>query len=336
MATRLVPLSLAMMLAFVTPPGALAQSDSSEPPVQTEDAGPFAISEVGDAPPGSNIIVSENDYYERLTVPVTIEGQGPFRFMIDTGAQATVVTRGLTEKLALKPVGMATVVGMGSSRSVQLVGLDGLEFAERVLDNIAAPVLEARHVGADGILGLDSLQDLRVLIDFRAETIAVNDADLLGGNRGYEIIVRARHRLGRLIITDATVDGVRTALILDTGAQSSFGNSRLEARLRTRNLEEVRSTDVNGAQVLGNRHYTKAVEIQGLELTNVPVTFTDSPAFAALGLDKKPALILGMRDLRLFDRVAIDFATRQVLFDVPQGTGYRNPYRKADSSSRLP
>jgi len=267
----------------------------------------------------ADLVESQVDRYERMTVPVTIEGEGPFYFMIDTGSQATAVTRGLTEKLELTPIGSATVVGMGSSRAAQLFQLDGLEFAQRVLYNIEAPMLEARNVGADGILGLDSLQDLRVLIDFRNDTIAVNDAELLGGNRGYEIVVRARHRLGRLIITSANIDGVKTAIVLDTGAQSSFGNSKLKRRLRARKLQEVSSTDVHGQTIIGNLHKVRSLKIQQLNIENISVTFADSPAFAALGLGNRPALILGMRDLRLFDRVAIDFASRKVLFDVPSG-----------------
>lgn len=311
------PRSLATIMAagflFLGAQAGLAQPNLRD--TTPLDEAPLARAEQADA--AADIITSQNDFYNRLTVPVTIDGQGPFHFMIDTGAQATVVTRSLTDRLLLKPVGAATIVGMGSTRAVQLVGLEGLEFAQRVIDPIRAPVLEARNIGADGILGLDSLQDLRVMIDFRAQTIAVNDADVLGGNRGYEIVVRARHRLGRLIITNATIDGVRSALVLDTGSQSSFGNTKLKRRLRTRKLDSVSSTDVNGVQITGDRHHAKAVEIQGLQLNNVPITFAQSPAFAALGLESRPALILGMRDLRLFNRVAIDFASREVLFDVP-------------------
>ena len=51
---------------------------------------------------------------------------------------------------------------------------------------------------------------------------------------------------------------------------------------------------------------------------NVWIAFAEAPAFEALGLHKKPALLLGMRDLRSFDRVAIDFATRRILFDLPK------------------
>ncbi len=302
----------------------------------TTPTAPAATEEIDPQHDQTDLVEGQADRYDRMTVPVTIEGQGPFHFMIDTGAQATVVTRGLTEKLELEPIGSATIVGMGSRKAAQLVQLDGLEFAQRVFDNIEAPMLEARHVGADGILGLDSLQDLRVLIDFRNDTIAVNDADILGGNRGYEIVVRARHKLGRLIIASADIDGVRTAVVLDTGAQSSFGNDKLKRRLRARKALEVSSTDVNGATVIGNVHVVRSLKIQSLDINNLPITFAESPAFAALGLGERPALILGMRDLRLFDRVAIDFASRKVLFDIPTGAGARARMRERFNPTRIP
>lgn len=309
---------------------------SASDPVAAQDQPNPASSAAPSIETQTEVVEGMADRYNRMTVPVTIEGEGPFHFMIDTGAQATVVTRGLTEKLDLKPVGAATIIGMGSVKPVQMFRLDGLEFAQRVLDDIDAPMLEERHVGADGILGLDSLQDMRVLIDFRSDTIAVDTAEQLGGNKGYEIVVRARHRLGRLIITSADIDGVKTSIVLDTGAQGSFGNDKLKQRLRARKLDAVSSTDVHGATISGQRHLVDSLKIQDIQLTNLPITFADSPAFAALGLDSRPALILGMRDLRLFDRVAIDFASRRVLFDVPTGTGLRQQRYNRNFGSRLP
>ena len=48
-----------------------------------------------------------------------------------------------------------------------------------------------------------------MLLDFAKREISVADAEQLGGNRGYEIVVRARERLGQLIITSARLDGVQ-------------------------------------------------------------------------------------------------------------------------------
>ena len=269
-------------------------------------------------------VAFDRDRYERMTIPVTIAGQGPYRFFVDTGAQATVVTGGVTADLSLVPRGKARLVAMGSSKVVDLVDIDDLEFADRTLSGLRSPLLERQHIGADGILGLDSLQDMRVLIDFSEDRMLVADADQLGGNYGYEIVVRARARLGQMIITDARLDGVKTAVIIDTGAQNSVGNTALVEKLRKRERGSFTSTDVHGFSISGDVTVARSLRIGKLLMNDVPIGIHDSPAFEALGLKDKPAVILGMRNLRLFDRVAIDFASRKVLFDLPP-EAYRSP-----------
>ena len=268
--------------------------------------------------PETTILSLDEDSNLRYTIPVRIDGVGPYNFMIDTGSQATAVTDRVMRGVILPPAGEALVVGMASRQVVDLVELDRFEVADRTLHNIAAPVLQRRHVGADGIIGLDALQDFRVLIDFRDETIAVADAEDELSRRGFEIVVRARSKLGQLLITDAEIEGVRATVIIDTGAQASMGNLALQRRIRAKRAHEVKTTDVNGASILSDLSYARSLEFQGLEVSNVPITFADTPAFEALGLEDKPVLSLGMQHLRLFDRVAIDFAKRQILFDLPR------------------
>ena len=264
------------------------------------------------------------DRYERLTIPVTIQGQGPYRFLIDTGAQVTVLSHRVVEELQIEPTGQATLVAMGSQQTVDTFDLDGLEFANRSFSGLMAPLLHSHHIGADGILGLDSLQGLRVLIDFEEGRMDVADAETLGGNSGYEIVVRARRRLGQMIITDAKIDGVKTAVIIDTGAQNTIANPVLRKRLRRRDEgHQAYSTDVLGVEMATNVVVAKRLAIGRMELNNVPLGYAQSPVFASLGLDKRPALILGMRNMRIFRRVAIDFASQRVLFDLP-----RDAYRK--------
>ncbi|ABC62141.1 aspartyl protease family protein [Erythrobacter litoralis] len=282
-----------------------------------------------------DVIQAEKDRYERLTVPVTIEGQGPYRFMIDTGAQATVVSKKVSHEIGMTPLGRATLVAMGSRREVDMVRLNGLEFAGRLFDNLESPLLEGANFGADGILGLDSLQDLRVLIDFKEDRMTVADADSLGGNRGYEIVVKARRRLGQMIITNARIDGIKTSVIIDTGAQNTVANRALQRKMRARLGTEVQSTDVNGVLVVGKLGWAKRLQIGGMELSNVPISFADSPAFAALGLEDQPTVIMGMRNLQNFERIAIDFSSRRVLFDLPGGSYNVNPYQRVFFPSRV-
>ncbi|NVD45359.1 aspartyl protease family protein [Altererythrobacter sp. HHU K3-1] len=276
-------------------------------------------------PPGLALEEIEvlRDRYERLTVPVTFGESGPYRFMIDTGSQATVLTHRVSNELQLQPVGRGMLVATGSRKPVDMVEVAEFQFANRYFYGVRTPLLYKAHVGADGILGLDSLQDLRVLLDFRENRISVADAHDAAPDSGYEIVVRARRKLGQMIITNARIDGVRTAVIIDTGAQASVGNRALQRRLRGRNYQKGSATDVHGHEFKTELHYADELRIESLQLQSVPIGFADSPAFEHLGLDDQPAVILGMNNLRAFERIAIDFATRRILFDLPRSASTR-------------
>lgn len=294
-----------------------AAANSVEPPAPIEglSQGPIAPDLTN---PATEILQLEEERHRRMTIPVTIAGSGPFNFLIDTGSQATAVTHGINDRLVFPSLGTATLVGMASKRSVDVVHVNDLMVGTHIIHNISAPVLHSRHLGAEGIIGLDSLQDFRVLIDFRKETIALEDVTTKFSRSGFEIIVRARKKLGQLLITDAVVEGVRATVIIDTGAQASLGNIALKERIRARREQEVLTMDVNGVTMTGDLAYVRSLEIEGLALKNVPLTFADAPAFEALGLRDKPVLSIGMQHLKLFDRVAIDFANQRILFDVPR------------------
>lgn len=273
---------------------------------------------------GREEIATATDRHDRMTVPVKIGTAEPFRFLLDTGAQNTVVSSDLATSLKLPPDRVATVVGVAGSRSVQTVMIDELGLGKRSYYTLRAPVLERHNIGADGIIGLDSLQDQRVLIDFRKNQMAVSDAKTLGGNFGYEIVVTARSRSGQLIMTDAVIDGVRTAVVIDTGAESTIGNMALLKALGRRGatLDKTTLDSVTGQSLPADLAVARRLQIDRLTLTNAVIAFAEAPPFARLGLSRKPAILLGMRELRVFPRVAIDFHTRRVLFDLPdEGTG---------------
>lgn len=276
----------------------------------------------------AEVLAIDRERYERMTVPVMIQGQGPFDFMIDTGAQATVLSRALADRLMLHDRDTATLVGMASVRTVETTPIEDFNLGSRNFYIRQAPVVEGEHIGdADGILGLDSLQNQRVLLDFARREIAVADAAQLGGNRGYEIVVKARERLGQLIITTARLDGVDVQVIVDTGAQGSVGNLALLERLRrNKELAAVEMTDVNGITLAGVVRVARELELGRANVQNFPILFADSRPFHALGLADRPALILGMSELKLFRRVAIDFKTRRVLFDLPARVAFESRF----------
>lgn len=259
------------------------------------------------------------DREARMTVPVQIGNRGPFEFMIDTGAQNTVLSTGLASRLALPIAGRVKLIGIAGSEMVDTVELDQIDLGRRSYYGLLAPLLKASDMGADGIIGLDSLQGQRVQIDFRKGLMAVSDSKTLGGNRGYEIVVTARRQSGQLIMADARIDGVKVAVVIDTGSDTSIGNLALQERLARRGRQEqIVLRSVTGQSITANMGIAKVLQIDEVNFGNVLIAFADSPAFAALGLERKPALLLGMRDLRQLDRIAIDFSSRRIYFDVPE------------------
>lgn len=287
---------------------------AAESPVPPPDQ---AAGAAGLVNPAAETLSLEQERHNRLTLPVMVEGVGPFAFMIDTGSQATAVTHEIRTIARLPSAGKAVLVGMASRREVELVDVRRLEFGTNSFTNFSAPVLAREHVGADGIIGLDALQDFRVLIDFRKQTIALEDTDTKKGRSGFEIVVRAHQRLGQLLITDALVEGVRATVIIDTGAQASLGNTALRERIRAKRAEDVITRDVNGVDLVGELAVVRSLSIEGLTMSDVPLTFADTPAFAALGLADEPVISVGMQHLALFDRVAIDFSRQRIMFDLP-------------------
>ena len=267
-----------------------------------------------------DVLAISTDRHDRMTVAVRIAEQGPFRFLIDTGAQNTVLSTALAGQLSLHPDATARLIGVAGTRDVDTVIIDQIDLGQRSFYSLLAPLLAREDIGADGILGLDSLQGQRVQIDFRKELIAVDDAKALGGNRGYEIVVTARRSSGQLIMTDAVIDGVKVNVVIDTGAEYSIGNRALQnalAKKHGRGTMVLRS--VTGQEITADLGVARNLRINDMNFGNVMIAYADAPPFAALGLAEKPALFLGMRDMRSLDRIAIDFSTRRIYFDLPQG-----------------
>jgi predicted aspartyl protease len=247
--------------------------------------------------------------------------------MVDTGAQATVVSSELALRLGLTIRNPATLVGIASRAPVETTELPRFALGSREFHIRSAPIVDGQNLGgADGILGLDSLQDQRVLIDFDKQRIFVADSKQLGGDRGYEIVVKARRKLGQLIITGARLSGVNIDVIVDSGSQASVGNVALLERLRrTHNVGENTLTDVNGHDLTTAVRIARDLQIDDMRIDGVPIMFADAPPFEMLGLKARPALILGINELKMFRRVAIDFPKRQVLFDLPRDAARPDP-----------
>ena len=272
--------------------------------------------------PEAEIIDLEEDRSERMTVPVSIEGKGPFAFVIDTGAERTVISRKIADRLALEDEDPAELMSIAGTTMVDMVYVPSLTLGQKSYNGLVSPVLAAQHIGAEGILGLDGLQDQRILFDFVLNQIFIEDADAERSRPlSREIVVTAKRRSGQLIFTDATISGLKVNVIVDTGAQVSIGNVKLQKRLlrRAKELGDDKLLIAVTGDTLGVEFgRIRDFRIGRARFDSLSVAFADAPPFERFGLDDKPTLLLGMDVLRKFDQVAIDFPNRKIHFLTPK------------------
>lgn len=270
-----------------------------------------------DSDAASEILQAQPDADDRMTIGVAIHGQGPYQFLIDTGSQNTVLSTALASALGLRIGPSAKVISLAGVGQANTARVESLDVGGRTFHDLTVPLLQDRHIGADGILGTDSLQHQRVVLDFDRNTIQIGDPHDFDRGGSYEITVRARKRSGQLIMTQATIDGIRTSVVIDTGSSSTIGNRALQRAMRERKGGSGVLTSVTGQTLPIDFGLAQKLKLESLEVANVLIAFADAPAFEALHLEKRPAIFLGMRELRAFRRVAIDFTTRKILFDLP-------------------
>lgn len=256
----------------------------------------------------------------RITIPIQIDGKGPWNFIVDTGSQRTVISRDLAERLALPVRDRVTVISMTGREEVDTVAVPRLGFGKTVVDDIEAPVLDGENIGAPGLLGLDGLHAKRLLLNFRTGRMEISTSKQSWRDPNV-IIVEARRRKGQLILLDSEVNGTRVNIILDTGTSISVGNMALMNKLARKKkvpaLNLVMLTSVTGETLAGQLGVIDRVRMGRVTLVNTPVMFADAQPFAALDLQDKPALLLGIDALKMFDRVAIDFGRGKVDFLLP-------------------
>jgi len=265
----------------------------------------------------------KNDVADRMTVPVRLSGSGPYRFLVDTGADRTAISRQLAGKLNLQQGDRAELHSITGASSVATATLPDLQFTRKAVKITDAPLLDSAYIGADGILGVDSLRSQRVLFDFKGQTLSVVPSSIPDFvDEPGTIVIRGARRNGRLVFTDASANGHSLTVVVDTGSQVSIGNQALREKLLDRDLintaQKVEIESVTGEKMMGDYMFVRELDIGGMTLKNLAIVFADAHTFKQLGLDRKPALLLGMNAIRAFKKVSIDFANRKFRVVLPE------------------
>ncbi|NEX93362.1 retropepsin-like aspartic protease [Caulobacter sp. 17J65-9] len=265
----------------------------------------------------------------RMTGPVRVNDRGPFNFVVDTGANRSVIAEERAAELGLPPAGLVSLHGIGGVETVPTVLVDRFEVGALTTRALRMPVLPRRRLGVDGLIGLDALDKRLVEMDFRRGRLrlarsrpkTVGVSRLTQGVERPGLSVAARYRFGQLTVVDARSGTTNLTAFIDSGSQVTVGNSALRDVVRLRQLDipdlnrVVPIFSVTSQTAYGEFAVLRSLRLGETRLVNLPLVFSDLHTFGLWGLNDSPALLLGIDTLSLFGSVTLDFGRHEVLFN---------------------
>jgi predicted aspartyl protease len=262
------------------------------------------------------------DRIGRIIAPVMINGRGPFRFIVDTGANYSTISPQLAAALGLKETADSSILvnGVTGTAQVPSVPISRLQVGDFLVENTQLPVVWAPLMaGADGILGAAGLTEGRLLVDFAHNRVVLSRSREARAPAYFARLPGMRLR-GGLVSVEAHVGGVRVDAIIDTGSERTLGNVALQKALFARHSDHkgAKSTKVYGATTYiasGELDVAPTIDLGTVQIAKVTLVFGDLHIFEVWGLTDRPALIVGMDVLGTVAGLGIDFHHAEVYLD---------------------
>lgn len=260
------------------------------------------------------------DYYGWLTVKVRVNGEGPYDFIIDTGATNSLVFQNLADIHDFPPSGNPpqTVFGLAMQGAFPTYDIGELALGEARLENLASAILPDWSVERkpQGILGLDFLT--RYIFVFNAEGDSnagrldiydpqdgPNPADM----RGWKTIRLEQQHFGIDVEYDLyTAIGRinnnprRIRFMIDLGASGTVLNWAAVRSKGGFRLNYTQATGLLRSRITGSLDpdpaIAQAVSVSRLRIgrhtwRRQVVTLHDAPIFAELGMQDTPFGLFG-------------------------------------------
>ena len=262
--------------------------------------------------------IALNELSRRMTVPVSVADRGPYPFIVDTGAERSVLSHELAAALNLGAGPSARLFDFTGPSTVETVKVPSLTLGKLSTPGLDAPSLAQANLGAPGMLGIDALQGHKVVIDFNRKRMNLVPAKRHADG---DLVIRAGTKTGQLIVTNALFEGRPISVVIDTGSSLSVGNSAMRRLMKRepRLLGPILVRSVTGRTFAADYVTVPVVKIGGVMFHDFAMSFADVPPFEHFGLKDRPALILGMSSLRLFSKVELDFLNREIGFTLQRG-----------------
>ncbi len=303
-------------------PGSAVATDAPVPaaeiPAPVVDAPTDLIQEiVVEEPEPRYVAPTRRDRIGRIWAPVLINGQGPFRLVLDTGSNHSAVNASVAARLGIPLTDENTVTlrGVTGTRTVPTIPVDTLVVGELELRSKRLPIVTDALGGAEGVLGTEGLLDKRIIIDFRHDKITIIRSHAEPAPPGF-LTIPIRIVRGLLLVANVRIGSLRAKAIIDTGGQGTIANTALRDALQRRvRPEDVLASEITGATLdvqRGDLVLAPRISLGSVFIDSAYVTAGDMYIFQYWKMTRDPVLMLGMDVLGQFDMMIIDYQRREV------------------------
>jgi len=280
--------------------------------ISVSNAAPVHACEPLDATATGATGVTTKDGSGRAVALISINGQGPFRFIIDTGANRSVLSRSLATRLGLAPSGESIVHSILGAEPAMLVNVDSLSFGALHLSRGDTPVLDSPMLdGAHGLLGVDGMAGRLLHVDFIKNCVEIYEDAAQLPMKGWQSVT-ARMRFGSLLMVPGEIMGVPVNVLIDTGSNISLANKQFQQALRgvaARSVQyhDGRAFTFGRPLVLQQSVWTPRLRLGHTSMDSVKAYIGDFHVFDFWGLQDEATLLIGMDLLARSDEMAIDY-----------------------------
>jgi len=252
---------------------------------------------------------TRRDRIGRIWAPVLIDGKGPYRMVLDTGANHSAIAARASLSLGGTPMTTTLVNGFTGSATVPSLHVNRLEVGELLMGPTDLPVLPDVFGGAQGVLGFEGLQNKRIFADFARDRLEITLSHGERARRDFTVVPLTVIK-GGLLCANVRVGTVRAKAIIDTGAQGTIGNLALRDALMRHRLRDAAHEDIIGVTLdvqSGDNVPAPDIDFGDMQVKGAHITFGDMYLFQHWHLTNEPTLMLGMDLLGSFDAMIIDY-----------------------------
>jgi len=254
-----------------------------------------------------------------ILLPVQVNGDGPFEFILDTGAGTSLLSSDLAKKLKIKIISTKEGQSAGGKISVSLAKVDSLAVGQAKLDDVDVGIVDLTHIGntigtkIDGDVGYNFLKHFRITIDYHDCEIRLDEPrriQRLGRSSKAEVPMRLASLAKPLLLVDVHANGQGPfQFAIDTGTSTTAIAPELAQHLGLKS-SPVGPLTTGGAQVNVTAGTLESFKVGRAGVDDLVVVVADFFAMLSQAVGAKLDGIVGYNFLRNF-RVVMDYPSEK-------------------------